>query len=128
VDRVILVMQPEDFIPLLQRTDHEEDDDYPGLETFLTDLIARWQASWNTSKEQKLIFLLNRIPELLDRRWADHRRRNEKDELAPPTESELHDAIQWLLVHFQVECVLCPSIEMIQSAVHKMTRAACEAP
>lgn len=128
VDRVILVMQPEDFIPLLQRTDHEEDDDYPGLEIFLTELIAQWQASWNTSKEPKLLLLLHRIPESLDRQWVDHRRRNKKDELAPPTESELHDAIQWLLVHFQVECVLCPSIEMIQSTVHKMTRAICEAP
>jgi hypothetical protein len=128
VDRVILAMQPEGFISLPQRTDHEEDDDCPGQETFLTDLTARWQTSWNASKEQKLLFLLNRIPKSLDRRWADHRRRNEKDELAPPTESEPHDAIQWLLVHFQVECVLCPSIEMIQSAVHKMTRATCEAP
>jgi crossover junction endonuclease EME1 len=128
VDRVILVMQPEDFIPLLQRTDHEEDDDYPGLETFLTDLIARWQASWNTSDQPKLLLLLHRIPESLDRQWIDHRRRNKKDELPPPTESELHDAIQWLLVQFQVGCVLCPSIEMIQSTVHKMTRAICEAP
>jgi hypothetical protein len=40
VDRVILVMRPEDFIPLLQQTGHEEDDDCPGLETFLTDLTA----------------------------------------------------------------------------------------
>jgi hypothetical protein len=30
VDRVILAMQPEGFISLPQRTDHEEDDDYPG--------------------------------------------------------------------------------------------------
>jgi hypothetical protein len=110
VDRVILAMQPEDFIPLPQRTDHEEDDDCPGLETFLTDLIARWQASWNASKEQKLLFLLNSIPESLDRGWADHRRRNEKDELAPPTECEPHDAIQWLLVYFQVECACALSL------------------
>jgi hypothetical protein len=109
VDRVIVVMQPEDFISLPQRTDHEEDN-CPGWETFLTDLTARWQASWNASKEQKLLFLLNRIPELLDRRWVDHRRRNEKDELAPPTESEPHDAIQWLLVHFQVECACALSL------------------
>jgi hypothetical protein len=129
VDRVIMVMQPEDFIPLLQRTDHEEDDDYPGLETFITDLIARWQASWNyTSKEPILLLLLHRISETLDRQWVDHRRRNKKDESPPPTESELHDAIQWLLVQFQVGCVLCPSIEMIQTTVHKMTRAICEAP
>jgi DNA integrity scanning protein DisA with diadenylate cyclase activity len=40
----------------------------------------------------------------------------------------LQDALQWLLIQFQVECVHCPDIESIQANVHKLTRGLCEAP
>jgi hypothetical protein len=128
MDRIILILEPEEFIPLLRRTEHDEDDDYPALESWLTSLVSRWQTVWKTTKQPKFILLLHRIPEQLDRQWVEHRRNGRKNDPPPPTESELLDAIQWILIQFQVECVLCKSIEMIQSTVHKMTRAICEGP
>jgi hypothetical protein len=130
LDRVICVLQSDDFIPLLQRADHDvdEDDDYPALGKWLTTLISRWQTVWQTTKYPRIVLLLHRIPEALDRHWVELRKRGQKGGESPATDAELHDAIQWILIQFQVECVLCNSIESIQTTVHKMTRALCEAP
>ena len=45
-----------------------------------------------------------------------------------PTDYELNDAIQWLLIQFQVEVIHCSSVESISLNLHKMTRGICEAP
>jgi hypothetical protein len=124
-----LVLEPEDFIPLLQRTEHDEDNDYPALTTWLESLKSRWQHVWKTTKEPRIILMLHRIPEALDRQWIDHRRQTKNtDGPSPPTEWELQDAIQWLLVCYQVECIQSSTIESIQSNLEKLTRGLCEAP
>jgi hypothetical protein len=129
-DRVIFVLQSDEFIPLLRRAEHDldKDDDYPALGTWLTALISRWQTVWQTTKHPRIMLLLHRIPEALDRQWVELRKSGQKGGVSPATDAELHDAIQWILIQFQVECVLCNSIENIQTTVHKMTRALCEAP
>jgi hypothetical protein len=130
--QVMLILESDDFLPLLQRVDGEEDSGFPGLKTWLDSLISRWQHVWKTSSDisPKLILLLHQIPEALDRVWVDHRRQKKKSSGAPspPTEWDFQDAIQWLLIQFQVECVLCPNIESVQSNFHKMTRGLAEAP
>ena len=125
LDRLILVLSPHDFIPLLRRSDHGEDEGYPALEAWLKDLFQRWQAVWRLSSAQnpKVLLLLQNVPEALDRQWVEHRRNKPKNEPSPPTEAELHDAINWLLIHYEVECLNCSSAELVQSTIHKMTRS-----
>ena len=41
---------------------------------------------------------------------------------------ELQDAMQWVLIQFQVESILCSSDEFLQSTVHKMTRGLADKP
>eukprot|EP00980_Cylindrotheca_fusiformis_P029077 scaffold22713_cov139-Cylindrotheca_fusiformis.AAC.14 len=125
---LLLVLEPADFIPLLKRDGHDVDDDYPRLEAYLADLKTRWQRQWKTSKEpSRILFLLYQIPKALDLKWLKHRKSKRPDGRSPPTEFELNDAIQWLLVQFQVECIHCPNIEILQTNVHKLTRGICEA-
>ena len=127
LDRVIIILQPEDFIPLLQRSTDDLDDNYPALCGWLEDQTSRWKTAWRTDKQPKFLLLLHGIPEALDRHWVEHRRHGKKGS-PPPTDAELHDAIQWLLIEFQVECVMSTSVEEIQKTVHKMTRALAENP
>ena len=129
IQHVAMLLQPPDFIPLLSRKEYEEDvDDYPALEAWLEDMIHCWQTAWKTPKRPKLLLVLQGIPEALDRLWVEYRRNQGAADQSPPTEAELQDAIQWLLIQFQVECVLSPSIEKTHSTIHKLTRALCEAP
>lgn len=125
---LVLVLEAEDFLPLLQRECHDVDDNYPALETYLTNLKAKWQQTWKTTKQPRVIFILHKVPETLDRQWVIHRRKNRNTSNSPPTEFELHDAMQWLLIQFQTECIHCPSYESVQANVHKLTRAICEGP
>lgn len=124
----IFILGPNDFIQLLQKKDRD-DDDYPVLVKWLESLTTRWQYVWNTTKQPRFLFLLHRVPEGLDQMWVDHRRKNTNQEsVRLPALFELQDAIQWLLIQFQIECIHCPDIESIQANVFKMTRALCEAP
>jgi hypothetical protein len=123
----LLLLEPDDFIPLLKRDGHDVDDDYPALENYLAELKSRWQLLWKTSEEPRIIFLLYQIPKALDHQWINHRRSKRTNaSSSPPTEWELNDAIQWLLVQFQVECIHCSTIESMQSNIHKLTRGICE--
>ena len=123
LDHVMVILQPEDFIPLLQRS--TDDDNYPALYNWL----SRWKGAWQTNKQPKFLLLLHGIKEAVDKSWVDHKKGIESHhEVPPPTDAELHDAIQWLLIEFQVECVLSNSVGEIQKTVHKMTRALAENP
>lgn len=126
---LILVIDPDEFIPLLRRDEKEEDDDYPALESWAATVQARWRNRWGLPKaaEPKILILLRDLPHALDKKWVEHRRRH-RNEPSLPTLSELLDAVQWLLVQFQVECIFCPTVDLMQTTVHKMCRALCEKP
>jgi hypothetical protein len=126
---VVIVVEAEDFVGLLKRQEKEEDDNYPALEAWLESIKSDWQNVWShaTTIEPKLLLLLRDLPEKLNRMWVDHRRRH-RNEPSLPTDWELQDAIQWLLVQFQVECMFCPNDELIQVTMHKMARSLSDKP
>jgi hypothetical protein len=126
---LIVVIDSDDFIPLLRREDKEEDDDYPALGAWLAAIQEQWRRSWGlpNATDPKLLILLRDLPDALDKKWVDHRRRS-RNEPSLPTQWELLDAVQWLLVQFQVECMFCPTLDLIQVTVHKMTRSLSDKP
>ena len=126
---VVIVVEAEDFVRLLKRQEKEEDDNYPALEQWLESIKSDWQKVWTvtTTAEPKLLLLLRDLPEKLNSMWVDHRRRH-RNEPSLPTDWELQDAIQWLLVQFQVECMFCPNNELIQVTIHKMARSLSDKP
>jgi len=132
IQYLVVLFEPDDFIPLLCRDGHEEEDDYPALESWLDALRAQWKRGWSsTSCEPKIVFLLYEMPDALDKKWLEYRRNNRnfnRNEASLPTVKEMQDAMLWLLVQFQVECILCPTNEFLQSTVHKMTRGLSDIP
>jgi hypothetical protein len=115
----------------LEREEHEELDDYPQLHNWLLGIQAGWKAAWNApdGKRPRIILLLHKVLDALDILWIDHRKRNRsKDDRAPPTAEELHDAITWMLIEFQVECIHCQSPEDVSHNLNKMTRLLSEEP
>lgn len=128
---LVLVVDPHDFIRMLQRQDKTEDDDYPLLEQWLDSIKRKWQQLWKVSShmEPRLLLLLRNVPETLDKMWVQHRRhRNSSTDTSLPTAWELSDATQWLLIQFQVECMHCPNEDFIQLTLQKMTRSISEKP
>ncbi|KAG7347294.1 hypothetical protein IV203_015999 [Nitzschia inconspicua] len=130
IQDLVLVVKANDFIPMLQRQEKTEDDDYPKLEQWLVSIQSKWQKDWNVSSQvqPRMLLLLRNVPETLDKMWVQHRRRSQADTTSLPTAWELDDAIQWLLVQFQVECMHCPNEDSIQLILHKMARAICQKP
>jgi len=132
IQYLVVLFEPDDFIPLLRRDAHEEEDDYPVLESWLNALRAQWQRNWSSIfVGPRIIFLLYDLPDALDKKWLEYRRHNrsaKRSEASLPTVKELQDATQWLLVQFQVECILCPTTEFLQSTVHKMTGGLSDKP
>lgn len=133
-----VIFEPENFIPLLRRYSQDEDDDYPALQSWLDSIRLQWKHVWNihssSNIEPKLILILRDLTGALDKKWVDYRRHdgrrnnnnNDNIDCPLPTIKEVQDAMQWLLVQFQVECIECPDNELIQSTIHKMTRSLCE--
>jgi hypothetical protein len=121
---------PHDFIQLLEREEHEEEDDYPQLQEWLLGIQAGWKAAWSApdGKRPRIILLLHKVMEALDRLWVNHRKRARKDDRPPPTAEELQDAITWILIQFQVECIHCHSSEDVSHNLNKMTRLLSEEP
>ena len=74
LDRVVFILKPEDFIPLLQRSGHDVDDDYPVLKDWLERQISRWQSTWRTNNVPKLLLVLRGIPEALDKKYNQYKR------------------------------------------------------
>ena len=115
LDRLVIVFhEPKEFIKMLQRSD--DDDDYPLLESWLQSLEFRG----------KIVLLLHQVTDALHREWNAHRRT--KQNPPPPTDAELDDAIVWLLIQFQVECIKCLLEEQVLQMIKKMTRALSEKP
>lgn len=127
---VIVFDVPHDFIKLLEREEHEEEDDYPQLQNWLLGIQAGWKAAWNVpdGKRPRIILLLHKVSDALDRLWVNHRKRNRRNDRAPPTAEELHDAITWMLIQFQVECIHCQSPEDVSHNLNKITRLLSEEP
>ena len=131
VHYLVALFEPDEIIPLLLRDFQEEGDDYPALESWLDTIRSRWQRAWSSSAEPKIIFLLVGMPEALDKKWIEYRRSHNKSSRirsSLPTVKELQDAMQWVLVQFQVESILCPNDEFLQSTVSKMARGLAEKP
>lgn len=129
IHQLVLVIEPEVFIPLLQREDHEEDDDYPKLESWLSSIKAKWRKAWKTAshEEPRMLLILRDLETALDDMWTQYRRQH-RGELSLPRKLELDDAMRWLLVQFQVECMLCKNNNLIQLTLHKMARALSDKP
>jgi hypothetical protein len=116
LDRMVICFhEPKEFINMLQRSD-DDDDDYPLLQSWLQSLEFRG----------KLVLMLHQVTDALHREWNAHRRT--KQNPPPPTDAELDDAIVWLLIQFQVECIKCDSEERVLQTIKKMTRALSEEP
>lgn len=125
---LLLLLEAEDFIELIQKDAADVDDDFPKLEKWLTDLKGRWKSIWGKDKDPRVILILNNVSATLDRQWIDHRKASNRSGPSPPTEWDLQDSIQWLLIQFQVDCIQCTTIEQVQANVHKLTRGLAEAP
>jgi len=122
---------PQDFIQLLDRdAPHDEEDDYPELENWLYGIQVGWRAAWNApeNKRPRIILLLHNVFDALDGMWVNHRKQNRKDDPSPPTAETLHDAITWMLIQFQVECILCNTAQDVSHTINKMTRLLSERP
>jgi hypothetical protein len=130
IHQIMLIVEAQVFIPLLQRDDHDMDDDYPKLESWLASVQSEWRRVWKMPlyEEPRLLLMLRDLPNALDTMWNQHRGRGKKDEPSLPRQNELEDAIRWLLVQFQVECMLCPNAESIKLTLHNMTRALSSKP
>lgn len=137
---VVLFDAPHDFLKLLQRCDETDEngnnidsdlDDYPALEKWLEGLIVSWRAAWQMKLDERprILVYLPKLFESLDRLWVSHRKRGAKRaEPVPPTTEELQDAMTWLLVQFQVECVHLCSNEDLSTHLRKLTRLLAEEP
>ena len=101
----------------------------------------------------RLILLLVKITEALDKMWIQYRKALSANDHPvtnhrstsnttnttrvtttmaqqhpPPTAEELHDAITWILIQFQIECVHCKSNEDVSVQLCKVTRLLAESP
>ena len=112
-----------DFIQLLERDDREEDD-YPKLEVWLRSFQAGWRAAWKCEPKQKprIILYLYRVSHVLERLWIEYKRSKRPSFAAPPSDEELKDAIAWLLIQFQVECVECRENDHLSLELGRLTR------
>ncbi|GAX15648.1 hypothetical protein FisN_3Hh120 [Fistulifera solaris] len=117
----VVFHDPMDFISKIERDAHDEDDDYPKLESFLKGLEVGWRAAWRLGAEQRprFIFYLNNVHATLDQLWVKSRRKDQSMK-APPTGEELQDALIWLSIQFCVDCIhyLCP--EDLSTQINKM--------
>ena len=136
LDRLVVVMDdPKFFLELLQRTAQDDtDDDYPKLRQYLLKLEHGWRAAWSqTEGSPKVMLLLHRPLQEIDRQWVEFRKKYKNSSvqmanLSPPSTEEFHDALTWILIQYQVECMCCDSLEEIWTAALKMTRAIAKEP
>jgi hypothetical protein len=141
----IVVDDAPAFIKLLERSaDEDEEDDYPALEEWLKGIEYGWKAAWKTpaasthvlnqasSQQPRIILLLVRITEGLDKIWLQYHKDvsngRASAQSAPPTAEVLHDAITWILIQFQIECVHCKSADDVSTHLCKITRLLAESP
>lgn len=123
LDRLVVVFEdPKRFLRLLERVS-VDNDDYPALESWLARLRSSWQI--NACQQQpRIVLVLHQVKDQINKEWNEHRRRPKP--LPPPSDAELHDAITWLLIQFQVECIHCSSLDSVAETLQMMTRALSE--
>ena len=124
IPTLALTILPDEFISLLKRQGREEDDEFPALQDWLQMTLSRWQQMWSSTVTPRLFLLLLDVSETLDDQWVELRRHRNGSTSSLPTAHELQDAIQWLLINYQVECIELSTskLDTFQSTVHKMTR------
>jgi hypothetical protein len=117
----VVFHDPMDFLSKIERDGHDEDDDYPKLESFLKGLEVGWRAAWRLGPEQRprFIFYLNNLNATLDQLWVKSRRK-EQSLKAPPTGEELQDALIWLSIQFCVDCIHYLCAEDLSTQITKM--------
>lgn len=130
---VAVVVPAETLVDLIQDEasprNAVDDDDYPKLEQWLFGLVTGWRAAWHktTDDRPRIILLLYKITESLDRLWVQYRTGGRSGR-TPPTTEQFHDAVLWMLIQFQVESIHCHSPEDLSHEILKMTRFLAEAP
>lgn len=112
-----------EFLKLLERDDTDEDD-YPRLDEWLRAVEVGWRVAWRygTAKKPRFILYLFRVAQSLEELWIKHKRSKQPNSAAPPSDEELKDAIAWLLVQFQVECVECRDNDHLALDIISLTR------
>ena len=110
-------------------SNNDDDDDYPLLEQWLFGLVAGWRAAWNktAADRPRIILLLYQVQDHVDRLWVRYKK-NKRRGPTPPNTEQLHDAILWMLIQFQVESIHCHTPEDVGHEVYKMTRLLAETP
>lgn len=117
----VVFHDPMNFISKIERDVHDEDDDYPKLESFLKGLEHGWRAAWKVSPEcrPRVIFYLNNVNGTLDKLWVKSRRKDQSMK-PPPTGEELQDSLIWLSVQFCVDCIHYSCPEDLSTQLTKM--------
>lgn len=130
IPNLVLLMDYQDYIPLIQRIEHDVDDDFPKLECWLTGVQRQWRQEWQTGprEEPRITLILNQVAEELDKKWNSKRGRTNDNEVSLPSDWEFRDSLQWLLVQFRVDSISCTSTEEVTSTLLKFTRGVSEAP
>ena len=73
--------------------------------------------------------MLNRVVEDLDGEWNKQQRKGKQSSGGTlPSDWELQDALLWILVQYQVDCIHCSSHEEMQANLHLFARGLAEAP
>jgi hypothetical protein len=140
----VVVSDAAAFLKLLERpgrTDGSsggdfDDDDYPALEQWIKGVECGWRAAWSKpstngrtgESKPRIVLLLDRVLEALDKLWIQHRKAASRNAKVPPTAEDLHDAIIWILIQFQVECVHCTCADDISIHLQKITRLLADTP
>jgi len=125
----IIFDTPHNFLDLLVRDGKQDDDDYPKLKEWIEKTVFTWQRLWRLKPPDRprLFVLLNGVEDALEKLWVNLNKRK-KDASTPPTMEELHDALTWVLIQYQVECLRCSNKEEIIKTAKKMTRMVAEEP
>lgn len=135
ISLLAVVMEAHQLIDLIQQDDDDhdnssiDDDDYPKLEQWLFGLVAAWRAAWRQTpaSRPRIILLLHKVPATLDRFWVQYNRSGRRGP-CPPNSEQLHDAILWMLIQFQIESVHCPTDDDVGHEIFKLTRLLAETP
>lgn len=125
LDRLVVVFhKPTDFLVLLKRS--ELDDDYPALGAWFRKLTLSWKRAWDMPhRNPHVVVLLPNIFAEVNKQWS---RADLRAASSPITDAEVHDAIVWMMINFQVDCLPLSSIEQVQEILEKMARALSEEP
>lgn len=116
---VVIFTDPKDFLAMLQRSDI--DDDFPLLQAWWEHFQTSWKATWDELSQisPRVVVLLPGLMDEVNRQWNERARSG----TPPITDAEIQDAIVWMLIQFQVECLRMPTTEKLTDFVSKMTRA-----